>query len=54
MGGATVLETIMDGLIFAYIVFCGYAGEILIGNYADAAVKGEMTLRPYEAIAVRR
>ena len=30
------------------------AGEILIGNYADAALKGEMVLRPYEAIAVRR
>ena len=32
LGGATVLETMIDGLIFAYIVFCGYTGEILIGN----------------------
>lgn len=32
LGGATVLETIIDGGIFAYIVLCGYAGEILIGN----------------------
>ena len=28
-------------------------GEILIGNYADAAVKERMTLRPYEAVVVR-
>ena len=32
LGGATVLETIIEGGIFAYIVLCGYAGEILIGN----------------------
>ena len=30
------------------------AGEILIGNYADAELKGEMALRPYEAVAVGR
>lgn len=29
-------------------------GEILIGNYADAAVKGQMTLQPYEAVVVKR
>ena len=29
------------------------AGEILIGNYADAAVKERMTLRPYEAVVAR-
>ena len=29
------------------------AGEILIGNYADAAVKERMMLRPYEAVVVR-
>lgn len=28
-------------------------GEILIGNYADAVVKEQMTLRPYEAVVVR-
>ena len=32
LGGATAFETIIDGVIFAYIVFCGYTGEILIGN----------------------
>lgn len=29
------------------------AGEILIGNYADAAMKERMTLRPYEAVVAR-
>lgn len=32
LGCASILETIIDGLIFSYIVLCGYTGEILIGN----------------------
>ncbi len=32
--------------------FCD--GDILIGNYADAAVKGHMTLRPYEAVVLKK
>lgn len=29
-------------------------GEILIGNYGDAAVKERICLRPYEAVVIRR
>lgn len=28
----TLLEAIIDGILFVYIIFCGYIGEILIGN----------------------
>ena len=27
LGGATALETIIDGVIFVYIVFCGYTKD---------------------------
>lgn len=32
LGGATIIETFIDGIIFAYIIFAGYVGEIMIGN----------------------
>lgn len=32
LGGATFFETMIDGIIFFYIILCGYSGEILIGN----------------------
>ena len=34
--------------------FAQNTAEILIGNYEDAEVKAQMTLRPYEAVVIRR
>lgn len=32
LGGTTIIETFIDGVIFVYIIFAGYLGEIMIGN----------------------
>ena len=32
LGSATVIESFVDGGLFAYIIFAGYTGEILVGN----------------------
>lgn len=35
-------------------IFAKEGSEVLVGNYADAAVQAEMEMRPYEAVVIRR